>query len=186
MTPLPRHAALLVIDVQRAIDAPYWGPRNNPDGERNIAALIQGWRSSGRPIYHIRHDSTEPSSAYRPGEPTHDFKAEAMPLPGETVIGKHTNSAFIGTDLEKRLRDAGQTTVVICGVLVHNSVETTARMAGNLGFDTYVADDATWAVDKLLLDGRVMKADDVHALSLANLAGEYATIVTTAELLAAL
>lgn len=183
---LPSTAALLVIDVQQAIDAPYWGPRNNADGERNIAALIAGWRASGRPLYHIRHDSVLPSSAYRPGQPGHDFKPEAMPLPGEPVIAKRTNSAFIGTDLETRLRQAGQTAVVICGVLIHNSVEATARMAGNLGFETYLAADATWAVDKPLLDGRVMKADDVHALSLTNLAGEYATILDTAELLAAL
>ncbi|WP_341895502.1 cysteine hydrolase family protein [Ferrovibrio terrae] len=186
MTPLPRTAALLVIDLQQAIDAPYWGPRNNPAGERNIAALIAAWRSSGRPLYHIRHDSTRPDSAYRPGQPGHDFKPEAMPLPGEPVIAKRTNSAFIGTDLEARLRAARHTTLVICGVLIHNSVEATVRMAGNLGFDTHLAADATWAVDKRLLDGRVMQAEDVHALSLANLDGEYATVSTTAAVIAAL
>lgn len=186
MQPLPRHAALLVIDMQQAIDAPYWGARNNADGERNIAALIAGWRQSGRAICHIRHDSTEPNSAYRPGQPGHAFKPEATPLPGEPIIAKRTNSAFIGTDLEERLRQASHTTLVLCGVLIHNSVEATARMAGNLGFQTFLAADATWAVDKRLLDGRIVKADDVHALSLANLSGEYATIATTAELLAAL
>lgn len=186
MTSLPAHAALLVIDVQLAIDAPYWGPRNNPQGEANIAALLAGWRRSGRPVWHIRHDSTQADSAYRPGQPAHAFKPEAMPLPGEPVIAKQAHSAFIGTGLERRLRDAGQTDLVLCGVLTHNSVEATARMASDLGFDVRLAGDACWAVDRRLADGRVVPAADVHALSLANLDGEYVTVASTADLLAAL
>src|SRR5215471_5569664 len=91
--PLPRNAALLVIDLQKAIDHPDWGTRNNPGAEWNVAALLDAWRRSGRPIYHIRHDSTEPASHYRPGQPGHDFKPEAEPTAGETVIGKRMNSA---------------------------------------------------------------------------------------------
>jgi len=115
-----RNPALLIIDVQKAIDDPKWarrGERNNPDAERNIARLLEAWRSRHLPIFHIRHDSREPHSPYRPGQPGHDFKPEAMPQPGETVIPKQTNSAFIGTDLEARLRAAGDTALVICGVL---------------------------------------------------------------------
>src|SRR6516165_8726472 len=105
--PLASSAALLIIDLQKAIDAPYWaaeGPRNNPEAEANIARLLRHWRETGRPIFHIRHDSREPNSAFRPGQPGHDFKPEALPLPGETVLAKSTNSAFIGTDLEAQLR----------------------------------------------------------------------------------
>src|SRR5579864_8565751 len=101
---LPRNAALIVIDVQKAIDHPSWGQRNNPGAEQNIAALLQAWRTSGRPIYHIRHDSVESASHYRPGQPGNEFKPESQPLPGETIVAKKTNSAFIGTDLESRLR----------------------------------------------------------------------------------
>src|SRR5215475_6179478 len=129
---LPLKAALLVIDVQRAIDHPNWGERNNPQAEQNIAALLRVWRTSGRPIYHVRHDSTEPESHYRPAQPGHDFKAEAQPFPGEIIIPKQTNSAFIGTDLERRLRQANQNTLVVTGVITNNSVEATVRMAGNL------------------------------------------------------
>src|ERR1035438_8400611 len=88
---LPHPAALLVIDVQRAIDHPSWGERNNPRAEANIAALLAAWRSAGRPIYHVRHDSTEPHSHYRPGQAGHEFKVEAMPLAGEAVIAKQTH-----------------------------------------------------------------------------------------------
>src|SRR5690349_11124892 len=98
--PLPRSAALVLIDLQKAIDHPSWGERNNPGAEKNVAALLAAWRATERPIYHIRHDSTEPASHYRPGQPGNEFKPEAQPLAGEAVIAKRTNSAFIGTDLE--------------------------------------------------------------------------------------
>jgi len=138
---LPPETALLVIDVQKAIDHPSWGERNNPEAETNIARLLHAWRDTGRPIYHIRHDSTEPASHYRPGQPGNEFKPEAAPAPGETVIAKRTNSAFIGTDLESRLRAAGHTFLAVAGVITNNSVEATVRMAGNLGFETFLVED---------------------------------------------
>lgn len=181
-----KDAALLVIDVQNAIDDPKWGPRNNQGAEANIARLIQAWRDSGCAIFHIRHDSTFPESPYRPGQRGNDFKREAAPRDGEAIIAKRTNSAFIGTDLEARLRRGGHATVVIAGVLTHNSVEATVRMSGNLGFATIVVSDATWATDKTDLRGRSWPAEDVHALSLANMHGEYATVLDTASVLQAL
>jgi len=182
----PRNAALLVIDVQKAIDHPNWGQRNNPQAEQNIAALLRAWRDTGRPIYHIRHDSTEPASHYRPGQPGHDFKPEAQPLPGETVIVKRTNSAFIGTDLEQRLRSANHSPLVVTGVITNNSVEATVRMAGNLGFDTYLVEDAVFTFGRKDWAGTFRIASEVHAMSLANLDGEYCSITTTREVLDAL
>ena len=181
-----KDAALLVIDVQNAIDDPKWGPRNNPDAEANIAQLLHAWRDSGRAIFHIRHDSTFPESPYRPGQRGNDFKREVAPRDGEAIIAKRTNSAFIGTDLEALLRRGGHATVVIAGVLTHNSVEATVRMSGNLGFATIVVSDATWATDKTDLRGKRWPAEDVHALSLANLHGEYATVLDTASVLKAM
>lgn len=177
-------AALLIIDLQKAIEAPYWGRRNNPAAEANAARLLAHWRLQHRPLYHIRHDSTEPQSAYRPGQPGHDFKDEVRPGKNEIVVPKRTNSAFIGTDLEERLRQAAITSLVVTGVSTSNSVEATVRMAGNLGFKTYLAEDACFTFDKVDLSGRLFSAEDVHALSLANLSGEYASIVTTDWLLA--
>ena len=57
---IPANTALLIIDVQKAIDDPVWskeGPRNNSGAERNISRLLECWRISARPIFHIRHDS---------------------------------------------------------------------------------------------------------------------------------
>jgi len=176
-------AALLIIDVQKAIDHPSWGKRNNPSAEARIALLLSAWRQSARPIVHVRHISRSPDSTYRPGQEGVEFKPEAQPAAGETVITKHTNSAFIGTNLETLLRGEGIGTLVICGVITNNSVEATARMAGNLGFETYVVSDATATFDKVDYSGRHWKARDVHNLSLANLQGEYARILSTTEIL---
>src|SRR5580700_8087334 len=159
-TPLPLDAVLMVIDIQRAIDHPSWGQRNNLDAERNVAALLQAWRTSQRPIYHIRHDSTEPASHYRPGQPGNEFKPEVQPLPGETVIPKQTNSAFIGTGLEARLRAAGQTLLIVTGVITNNSVESTVRMAGNLGFNTFLVEDACFTFARKDWTGRLRAASE--------------------------
>jgi nicotinamidase-related amidase len=184
---LPANAALLVIDFQQAIDDAKWrehGGRNNPQAEANVSKLLGAWRAQSRPVFHIRHDSTFAGSPYRPGQPAHAFKQEAQPLPAETVIAKRTNSAFIGTNLEQVLRDARIDTVVIAGVITNNSVEATVRMAGNLGFETILAEDATFTFALRDCHGRVWSAEDVHALSLANLNGEYCTVLTTNEILA--
>ena len=186
MESLPDNAALLIVDLQKAIDDPRWsriGPRNNPQAEANVAALLAAWRRDGRPMVHIRHDSTDPASTYRPGGPGHAFKEEAMPLPGETVIGKAVNSAFIGTRLDEWLRGRGIGTLVVAGVITNNSVEATVRMAGNLGYDVHLVADACFTFAKLDRSGRLRTADEVHDLSLANMDGEYATVVETAEVL---
>jgi nicotinamidase-related amidase len=180
---LPRDAVLIIIDLQQAVDHPSWGQRNNPQAEHNIAALLDAWRASRRPIYHVRHDSTEPQSHYRPGQPGNDFKPEAQPLPGETVIVKRTNSAFIGTDLEARLRAAQHNVLVVAGVITNNSVEATVRMASNLGFATFLIDDACFTFGKKDWSGRARTADEVHAMSLANLHGEYCTVIRTVDAL---
>jgi nicotinamidase-related amidase len=186
---LPASAALLIIDVQNAIDDPAWarhGPRNNPQAEDNMAALLAAWRHSGRKVLHIRHESTEPGSTYRPGGPGSGFKECVRPLAGEAVIVKHVNSAFIGTGLEQTLRAAGIDCLIVCGVITNNSVEATVRMAGNLGFDTILVADAAFTFARPDYDGRLRSAAEVHAMSLANLAGEYCRVVTTGDLLAEL
>jgi nicotinamidase-related amidase len=184
--PLPADAALIVIDMQQAIDHPSWGERNNPQAESNVAALLRAWRETGRPVYHIRHDSREPASHYRPGQPGHDFKPETQPAAGEVVVAKKTNSAFVGTDLQARLRAAGQSTLVVTGVITNNSVEATVRMAGNLGFETYLVEDAVFTFGRHDWRGVWRTADEVHSISLANLDGEYCAVVTTQEILDAL
>jgi len=177
------NAVLLLIDLQKSVDHRDWGQRNNRDAEQKVAALLSHWRAMGWPIIHIRHDSVEPNSHYRPGQPGHDWKPEAMPLLHETVIGKQTNSAFIGTDLESRLRSAGWNKLIVCGVSTSNSVETTVRMAGNLGFDVQLVADACFTFGRKDWNGMWHDAETIHAISLANLDREYCSVVTSASLL---
>lgn len=186
MEPVPAGAGLVIVDVQQAIDAPYWGPRNNPGAEAVIARVLAAWRAARRPVFHVRHDSRQPSSAYRPGLTSHAFKAEAAPLPGETVVAKSSCSAFVRTDLQARLGEAAIDTLFVMGVLTQNSLEATVRNAGDLGFATHVVADGCWAVDKRLRDGRIIPAELVHELSLANLDGEYAEVIEADALLARL
>jgi nicotinamidase-related amidase len=179
--------AFILIDLQKAIDDPHWrryGGRNNPQAEQNIARLLAAWRARNWPIYHVRHDSQFPNSTYRPGQPGHEFKPEAAPLDGEAVIPKTVNSAFIGTGLEARLKAAGHTTLFIAGVITNNSVEATVRMAGNLGFDVTLVEDACFTFARTDRSGRVWSAEDVHALSVANMEGEYCAVGTTSDALA--
>jgi nicotinamidase-related amidase len=183
---LDLNAALVIIDLQRAIDHPDWGERNNPQAEQNIARLLSAWRTTKRPIYHIRHDSTEPQSHYRPGQSGHDFKPEAQPAEGEPVIAKSTSNAFIGTDLEARLRAAGQNLLIVTGVITNNSVEATVRMAGNLGFETYLVEDAVFTFGRKDWDGVDRTAAEVHAMSVANMNGEYCSVLRTADVVSLL
>ena len=177
------NAALIVIDVQQGFLDPRWGRRNNPQAERNIAALLAVWRRAGRPLFHVQHGSRSGKGAFFPGTPGHAFKPEALPLEGETVIPKDVNSAFIGTNLEARLRAAGITTVVLCGLTTDHCVSTTARMAGNLGFTTLLVEDACATHERTGPDGSYFSAEQMHATALASLNGEFATVVCTADLL---
>ncbi len=136
---LDENTALIIIDVQQAIDQPFWlehGPRNNPNAEVVMAGILKHWREKGRTLFHIRHDGQSEGGTYYVGAKTHAFKVEVAPLAGEVVIGKTVNSAFIGTDLEDQLRTKGIEKLVIMGVITNNSVEATVRHAGNLSFDT--------------------------------------------------
>jgi isochorismate hydrolase len=59
-------------------------------------------------------------------------------------------------------------------------------MAGNLGFETFVVEDACFTFGRRDWNGTWRTAAEVHAMSLANLEGEYARVVGTGEVLEAL
>lgn len=184
--PLAANAALVVIDMQNGIDRPTLGRRNNPDAENNIERLLDAWRSTRRPIVHVRHISRSPESIFWPGQSGAQFQPRFAPLAQEHVVEKNVPDAFAATGLERwlRVRDIGQ--LVIAGVITNNSVEATARSAGCLGFEAIVASDAAFTFDLRDLNGRLWPAEDVHALSLANIAMDYAAVRSTAEIVAAM
>lgn len=176
--------ALLLIDVQRGLDDPRCGARNNPDAEHRIAELLAAWRQAGRPVIHVQHLSLEPDSPLREDAPGHVFKSEAMPWADEPVFRKHVNSGFIGTGLEAHLRGRGIETLVVAGLTTDHCVSTTVRMAANLGFAVTVVEDATATFERRGPDGTHYSAELMHRSALASLHGEFARVRSVREILA--
>lgn len=183
MTP-DRKTVLIPIDVQRGFDFPPWPPRNNPAMEGNGQRLLAAWRDSGLPLIHVRHDSVVAGSTLAPGHPGNAFREGFEPLPGEALVSKSVNAAFIGTDLDLRLRRLGVETVVLFGISTDMCVSTTARVAANLGYRTVVVGDACACFD--LPDGGVIPADEIQRAHLATLRVEFAEVVNTDGVIASL
>lgn len=175
--------ALLLIDVQQAFEDPAWGPRNNPQAEGNLRRLLEAFRGSGRPVIHVKHDSTEPNSSLRPERPGNALMRGMEPVGDEPLFGKTVNSAFIGTGLEAHLRSRGIEGLVIGGFITNHCVSTTARMAANLGFCTTVVADACATFDFRDAEGVILAAT-MHRIGLAELRGEFAEILDTEMVLA--
>lgn len=178
--PLP---TLIIIDMQVCMADPRAGERNNPQAEANIAALLQTWRAARGHIVHVRHMSRSPQSGFWPGQPGAEFQERFMPLADEHVLEKNVPDAFINSGLERWLRVRGINSLALVGVSTNISVESSARSAGNLGFATTVVADATFAYAGKDYAGTLRTAGEVHAMSLANLNGEYATICDCETLL---
>ncbi len=172
---------LLIIDMQIGMTWPESGIRNNPQAESIIAGLLAAWRAKGAPVVHVRHISRTAGSPFWPGQPGVEFQPELSPLAHEHVVEKNVPDAFIHSGLERWLHARALDSLVIVGVSTNNSVEATARTAGNLGFRTYVVCDGTFAFEKTDFHGIARSADDVHAMALANLHGEYATVIGSGE-----
>ncbi|HEY3929651.1 MAG TPA: cysteine hydrolase family protein [Candidatus Koribacter sp.] len=183
---LPRHAVLLIVDVQSGFDnEAHWGPRNNPGAEANIARMLGAFREVGRPVIFIQHMSQEPKSPLRASEPGNAIKPEIAPR-GERVFQKTVHSAWINTPLERTLRAAAQDTLVVCGLTTDHCVSTTTRMGSDMGFTIYLVDDACACHDRKTHDGRTIPAAQVHEAELAALHNEFATVVKTQTVLDAL
>jgi len=178
--PLP---CLIIIDMQKGMADPAAGSRNNPQAEDNIAQLLQAWRKAAAQVVHVRHISRSSGSFFAPGQSGAAFQDALTPLPHEHVVEKNVPDAFVNSTLERWLRVRGLDEIVLVGVSTNNSVEASARTAGNLGFATVVVSDATFAFAMRDYAGVQRTADEVHAMSLANLMSDYATIKDTPTVL---
>jgi nicotinamidase-related amidase len=179
---------LLVIDAQEGVNVcSHWGGpdgrRNNPQAEESIAQLLAGWRTAALPIYFTLHDSREQASPLKLSLDSGKPIAGLEPKNGDRVVTKDVNSGFVGTQLELMLRRDRINRLVVAGFFTNMCVDTTVRMAGNLGYDTYLAHDACAASNRLRPDGGSFDADLVHNVSVANLHGEFCTALDTASLL---
>ena len=176
--------ALILIDIQKGFDdVAYWGGhRNNPSAEQNASALLSHWREKKWPVFHVKHNSVTPGSRLAPGLQGNEFNELVRPIGSEPVIEKNVNSAFIGTDLKDRLDQAKIKSAVIAGLTTDHCVSTRARMAANLGYETFVVSDATATFDRVSSEGKRFSAEIIHETALASLDGEFATIISTKDI----
>lgn len=177
------HTALIAIDVQQAFDLP---ASSNPAMEANGLRLLSAWRAAGLPLIHVRHDSVKPGSPFTPGRPGNALRPGFEPQDEEPLVTKSVNAAFIGTDLDLRLRRLGVEHVALFGLTTDMCVSTTARVAANLGYRVTVVGDATACFDLVGADGRTVPAADIQRAHLATLHAEFGQVVTTEETVGAL
>jgi nicotinamidase-related amidase len=174
---------LIVIDVQQGFRDPRWGANGNDSALANIESLVEHWRSKKLPIVVVKHNSKHPDSPLFSGSPGNNLEP-FLEGPKDAVIQKSVNSAFYGTpDLHLWLAKRSFRNIVICGITTNKCCETTARMAGNLGYTTSFVIDATDAFDLTHADGAVTPAVDVMRMTAANLDKEFATVLTTSQAL---
>lgn len=175
--------ALLLVDVQKGVNEVkyYGGPsgkRNNHSAEENMRCLLTEWRRLGKRVAFTRHNSREINSPLKLELETGN-QIEGLEINGpDIVVEKDVNSGFIGTSLELELRRSGINRLVVMGFYTNYCIETTVRMAGNLGFDTYLVHDACAAVNTLGHDGEYYEPDLVHNMSIASLHGEFCTAIS--------
>ena len=182
----PKTTVLIPIDLQRAFDAPPWPRRWNARVDENGLALLAAWRAAGAPIVHVRHDSVQPGSTLAAGQPGNRLRPGFEPLPGEPLVSKSVNAAFIGTDLDLRLRRLGAQTLVLFGISTDMCVSTSVRVGANLGWTVILAEDACDCFDLPDRRGGTIRGEDVHAAHVATLGAEFCEVRTTAELVEAI
>ena len=175
-------AVLLPIDMQQAFDDGTWPPRWNRDVDANGLALLAAWRAADRPIIHVRHDSVTPGSTLAPGAPGNAFRPGFGPQGHEPLVTKSVNSAFIGTDLDLRLRRLGARHVVAFGISTDMCVSTTIRTGANMGWDMILVPDASDCFDLPDAEGRIIPAAEVQRAHVATLAFEFCRLMATASL----
>jgi nicotinamidase-related amidase len=177
---------LLLIDVQQGFDEPCWGRRNNPEADTNIATLHAAFGEAGWPIVYVQHDAVDPGSPLHPSQPGNRLKTYLDAEPA-LLVRKQVNSAWHGTpDLHSWLQGRGATDLVIAGITTNHCCETTARIAGNLGYSVWFALDATYTFDRVGPLGYRATAAQLSAATAVNLHKEFARVVNTEHVLAAM
>lgn len=176
--------ALLLIDIQND-----YFPGGSmelagvEDASKKAADLLKAFRTSGKPVFFIKHLSTRPGATFFiPGTPGADIHASIQPLFEETVIEKNFPNSFFQTELLPRLKEENVTNLVICGAMSHMCIDTTVRAAKELGFTSILIADACTTRDLKFKD-KLLPARTVHAAFMAALDGMFANVMTTKEYL---
>lgn len=181
------NSALLVIDVQESFraDEARWASRSNPRFEQNLARLIGAYREAGLPVIWVVHEDGD--EHFRPGSPYVRLQPFLTRREGEPLLRKSTRNAFTSTDLAERLEGLGVRRIAITGIQTEQCCETTARVAGDLGYDVDFVTEATLTFP--ITDpatGDVQPADAITRATEFSLRGRFARIATANGLAAEL
>ncbi|MET7701220.1 MULTISPECIES: isochorismatase family protein [unclassified Streptomyces] len=163
----PARTALVLVDLMDRIVALPLEPHKGTEVLTVSEELATAFRSAGAPVVLIRVE--------RPGiveQPPGSGLAAGLAAAGDIEIVKRTIGGFQGTGLDERLRERGVTTLVFGGIATNLGVESTARAAGDLGYDLVFVQDAMAAFTaaehdaSVRLDfprlGTVVTAAEVH------------------------
>lgn len=185
MTP-DASTVLIPIDLQQGFAFAPWRRRDNPELEANGQRLLAAWRERAWPLIHVRHDSVQAGSPLHPDHPGNAFLPGFEPRDEEAVVSKSVNAAFIGTDLDLRLRRLGARRIVLFGISGDMCVSTSARVAANYGYEVIVVGDACACFDLDDYRGEPLRAEDIRRAHLATLHAEFARVIDTSALIATL
>ena len=172
-------SALLMIDLQNTYREGVMKLDNVEPAIAEAKGLLARARAAGIPVIHVRHDAG-PGSPYDLTASNGQISDEVAPEGDEAVVTKGYPSAFVGTDLEARLKAAGVTDLILAGFMTHMCVNSTARSAFSLGFRPTVVASATATRDLPAPDGSVVPAAALQAASLAALADLFAVVAPRA------
>lgn len=177
-------SALLVIDAQDSFKlGPRWERRDNRDFERNVGALIDGYRAAGLPVIFFLHTDGDPGfSTDSPAFKLMDFTRRR---PDEPLLVKRTRNVFTGTDLGEHLLERGVRRVVVTGIQMEQCCETSTRVAADLGYAVDFVTEATmtFPIPHPERTGEELDVEAIRERTEYVLRGRFARIRTVAELL---
>lgn len=176
-------SALLVIDAQDSFKAgKRWARRNNPEFERNVAALIDAYRTANLPVVFFLH--TDGDGGFSKESPLFKLMDFIKLRPGEPVMVKNTRNCFTSTHLQEYLSAKGVRRIGITGIQTEQCCETTARLAADLGFEVDFITEATltFPIPNLDEPGRELGVEEVVERTEYALRGRFARITTVAQL----
>ncbi|MCX4766240.1 isochorismatase family protein [Streptomyces sp. NBC_01275] len=163
----PARTALVLVDLMDRIVALPLEPHKGAEVLAVAEELADAFRSAGALVVLVRVE--------RPGvaeQPHGSELVHGLLRDGDLEIVKRTIGAFHGTGLDERLREHGVTALVFGGIATNLGVESTARAAGDLGYDLVFVEDAMTALTEaeheasVRLDfprlGSVVRAADVR------------------------
>lgn len=176
--------ALLVIDIQNDyFENGSYELVGAKEASLNAGKMIEHFRANDLPIAHIQHFAADKNIPFfQPGTYGVEIHENVKPLAGEKIVEKNYPNSFRDTDLLEYLKANNVTEVVVTGMMSNMCVDATTRAAKDLGFECTVISDACAARDQEL-DGKIVKAEDVHTAFIAALTFFYAVATKTEEYL---